>query len=162
MSAPLNMKRRLFLALAVAAVAAFPAAAAAGFEDALLGQLRGLGFSKISVEHTLLGRTRLVAERADGTREIILNPRTGEILRDLWTAADGSSGSGGLIDNSGSGSDSSGSDGSGDDEGGDDNSGSGSSGSGSGSGSSGSGGGGGGNSGEGGGGEGEGGDGDDD
>ncbi len=145
MSAPMMINRRVLIASVLAAMLAHPAAAAS-FEDVLLGQLRGLGFADISVEHTLLGRTRLLARRDDGTREIILNPRTGEILRDLWVAVNGVGGTGGLIDNSGSDDGSGGGSGSGggDDDGGDDDGGddSGGHGGGSGDGNSGPGGGG--------------------
>lgn len=125
------MHRRVLLASAFTLLAALPAAAA-GYETDIIGQLRGLGFEEVVVEHTLLGRTRLLAIRDDGTREIILNPRTGEILRDLWVATDRRSRGGGLIDNSGgSGSD----DDDDDDDDGDDGDGDDDSGSGSGSGS---------------------------
>jgi hypothetical protein len=104
-------------------------------------QLRGLGFEQIDVKQTLLGRTRIVARSAEGQREIILNPNTGEILRDFWQAAPGQSATNRLVDsrNSGgsdrSGSTDSGRSGSGDgsddssgsDGGNDDNSGSGNS-----------------------------------
>lgn len=52
-------------------------------------QLRRQGFGNITVQRTLLGRARVLAERGDQRREIILNPRTGEILRDLWLDAGG-------------------------------------------------------------------------
>lgn len=51
----------------------------------VIGQLRGQGFGSVQQETTLLGRVRSIAERNYGRREIIVNPRTGEILRDLWT-----------------------------------------------------------------------------
>lgn len=75
-------------------------AAAAGFSDEVVRQLRQQGFSEILVESTLLGRTRIVAKSRNGTREIILNPRTGEILRDLWLARTGSSGAITIVDDS--------------------------------------------------------------
>ncbi|MFN3575938.1 MAG: hypothetical protein ACK4TJ_02955 [Tabrizicola sp.] len=55
-------------------------------------QLRSLGFRSILEERTLLGRIRITATRKDGVREIIVNPKTGEILRDLWLAKGGGSG----------------------------------------------------------------------
>jgi hypothetical protein len=80
------MKRRAFLAgLAGAAIAASPALAQ-DFVDDIIGQLKKQGFRSVVTERTLLGRVRILAERKDGQREIIVNPRTGEILRDLWTA----------------------------------------------------------------------------
>lgn len=127
------------------AAAAFAASAA----DQIVAQLRGQGFAKIEVEQTWLGRTRILAERGNASREIILNPNTGEILRDLWLTKSGkdtsnvqigggngtiSSGSGGTSGSSGNG----GSGGSGGSGGGDDDD-SDNSGSGSGSDNSGSG-----------------------
>ena len=151
------MKHRLIgaslLALALSAGAAF----ANAIVDTIVGDLRAQGYVQIDVSRTLLGRTRIEATSTAFHREIILDPRTGEILRDYWEVlldasgepvagspqspslvGSGSSGSG--TSGSGSGSDDD------DDDDDDDNSGSGSSGSGSGSnsgsgGSSGSGGG---------------------
>ncbi len=117
------MKRRGFLVgLAAAsslAVVAGPAMAASYAED-VIAQLTKLGFSNISVETTWLGRIKIVATRSDGIREIVLNPRTGEILRDVWRPVSG----GGVtrnvlgdVDDSGGGHDGKDDDG-GDDDGG--------------------------------------------
>ena len=123
------MNRRTFLHGLTAAstmVVVGSTAFAASFAEDVVSQLARQGFVNIEVETTWLGRVRIVAERADGQREIIMNPRTGEILRDTWqalgnravtpiiddvnakTASNGDAGGG---DTSGSGS--SGSDGSG-------------------------------------------------
>jgi len=64
-------------------------ARAASYADAIVAQLSAQGFADVLVDTTWLGRVRIVATRSDGVREIILNPRTGEILRDLWTTAQG-------------------------------------------------------------------------
>jgi hypothetical protein len=80
------MNRRMFLGLGLAFCLAGQGALAKGFADTVVDQLRGQGFSEITVERTLLGRTRILATSDEGRREIILNPRTGEILRDLWIA----------------------------------------------------------------------------
>lgn len=64
-------------------------AVAASYEDSVVAQLRAQGYKRISVETTLLGRVKISAVLNGGRREIILNPRTGEVLRDLWIAADG-------------------------------------------------------------------------
>ena len=146
------MNRRSVLAMCAgglvgaAGVLAPDIALAESYQNAVVAQLRGQGYRQINVERTLLGRVRIVAERRGGSREIILNPRTGEILRDVVVAADGqqvpqiagddNSGEGGSgddgSDNSGSddGSDDSGSDKGSSGDGGDDHSGSGSDGSG--------------------------------
>ncbi|MFN3846654.1 MAG: hypothetical protein ACK4RZ_12675 [Paracoccaceae bacterium] len=96
------MNRRLFLSLGLAAVCFGQAAFARSFADSVVAQLKKRGYRNISVGRTLLGRTRITAERNGGRREIILNPRTGEILRDLWIKASDSTGADdtGLIDTS--------------------------------------------------------------
>ncbi len=65
------------------------AAMAESFQKSVVAQLRSRGYREINVETTLLGRVRIVAARGGASREIILNPRTGEILRDVLLAADG-------------------------------------------------------------------------
>ena len=64
-------------------------AQAASFAEDIVAQLTQQGFRDIAQETTWLGRVRIVATRSDGVREIILNPLTGEILRDLWTTPQG-------------------------------------------------------------------------
>lgn len=104
------MNRRHFVSISLAALAAAHPALADGYSDQVARQLRKQGFTRISVQRTLLGRSRIVASGAKGRREIILNPRTGEILRDLWTPAKGGSNDGRALverddgDNSGKGS----------------------------------------------------------
>ncbi len=83
------MYKRTFLSFGLAFVACATQALSASFADAIVAQLTAQGFSNISVQTTWLGRVQILALRSDGQREIILNPRTGEILRDLWTAAQG-------------------------------------------------------------------------
>lgn len=78
------MKRRMLLAVGLAVVLSGQAALAQSFTDSVVDQLRQQGFDRIEVERTLLGRTQIVAQGKGGRREIIFNPRTGEILRDLW------------------------------------------------------------------------------
>lgn len=118
-----QMNRRRFLAAASSAalIAAGPAQAA--YEQDLIQQLKSQGYSGITVSSTLLGRTRIIARKKGGVREIILNPRTGEILRDLWTGADGSQKSPTLV-KSGNGNSGTDDDGGSDDDGGDDDGGS--------------------------------------
>jgi hypothetical protein len=89
------VKRRMFLTMGLTGMMSGRAAFAKSFTDSVVDQLRDLGFDDISIERTMLGRTRILAQGRDGTREIILNPRTGEILRDLWIARS-ETGSGGL------------------------------------------------------------------
>lgn len=90
------MIRRCTLAL-VCVAALGSAALAAGPVDRILDDLSRLGYGQVTVERTLLGRTRIVASNKDTEREIILDPRTGEILRDLWISNDNRSSGGGLV-----------------------------------------------------------------
>ena len=87
------MNRRDFLrhcaAGAVGAAFMVGTAVAESFEGSVVAQLRGQGYREVNVERTMLGRVRIVAAKNGGTREIILNPRTGEILRDVVQAQDG-------------------------------------------------------------------------
>lgn len=122
----MNRRQLLTGLVTTAALAAAGPAFALSYAEDVVKQLTKLGFLEIHVETTLLGRVRIVAERSDGMREIVLNPRTGEILRDVWTPSAGGavrnvladveddgdadadddssgSGSGGGDDNSGSG-----------------------------------------------------------
>lgn len=89
------MKRRDFLLSgSVMLIAARPAAANT-FVDALVDELREEGYRQFEISSTFLGRTRIRASSATRRREIVLNPRTGEILRDYWVNLDNSdSGSG--------------------------------------------------------------------
>jgi len=90
------MHRQLLLAGAFAlSVAALPATAqdlppaGANFQETIVSQLEAQGFSRITITRTFLGRIRIHATSRDLEREIIFNPRTGEILRDYWDEIDG-------------------------------------------------------------------------
>lgn len=79
------MRRRHFLSGLLAATTIPGAAQAQDFVASVIAQLKKQGFRSVVEKRTLLGRVRLTASRANGVREIIINPGTGEILRDLWT-----------------------------------------------------------------------------
>jgi hypothetical protein len=83
------MNRRTLLALVSSAALLAAGPAFADFESQVRKQLKQQGYKQIEVSSTLLGRTRIFATKKDGSREIILNPRTGEILRDMWSANGG-------------------------------------------------------------------------
>ncbi len=83
------MNRRQFLFIGTAAALVPGAAFAKDFADKIVRRLRKQGYTDITSSRTFLGRVRIVAWRGGESREIILNPYTGEILRDVWTAADG-------------------------------------------------------------------------
>ncbi|WP_137702899.1 hypothetical protein [Marimonas lutisalis] len=73
---------RYLLAPAALILALAQPALAGSLTDAVAAQLRAQGFASITISQTWLGRTRIVALAGSVRREIILNPRTGEILRD--------------------------------------------------------------------------------
>ena len=50
--------------------------------DPWVKQLKRDGYGDIRIERTFLGRVRIVAERDEVQREIVLNRSTGEVLRD--------------------------------------------------------------------------------
>ena len=77
------MVRHSLLLGLVLGLAASPAAAQDVAAD-IVAQLVRQGFDTVVQERTLLGRVQIIASRGDGQREIIVNPNTGEILRDLW------------------------------------------------------------------------------
>lgn len=125
------MLRRAFLLGLVAAVSGAGPGLAQGYADTLLAELRREGYRDIVVSRTLLGRLRVQAARNGRLREIVLNPNTGEILRDLWLVESGDdSGSGKTRGSGRSGSSGNGGSGNGgSDDGGSDDGGSGGSGS---------------------------------
>ena len=79
-----EMGRRSVLALGFAAICLPLPALAQDFVARIEQQLRDQGYTRITIERTWLGRTRILGSGASGRREIILNPNTGEILRDVW------------------------------------------------------------------------------
>jgi hypothetical protein len=72
------------LAICLVLVGTPHVAAAQSVQDQIVAQLRGQGFSEISLNRTWLGRVRVTAVRDDLRRELVFNPQTGEILRDYW------------------------------------------------------------------------------
>ena len=63
--------------------------AAQSVEDQVFAQLQEQGFTVIEVRRTFLGRIRFIAESAYLYRELVINPQTGEILRDYVRDIDG-------------------------------------------------------------------------
>lgn len=75
--------RHLILTALLAATAASAKAPA----DSVLRQLRAQGYVEFAVSRTLLGRLRILATAPHGaSREVVLNPATGEVLRDILLA----------------------------------------------------------------------------
>lgn len=58
------------------------------FVDRVIAELRNQGFTSIQVSRTWLGRARIEAQSPRFSREVVVNPRTGEILRDYWSDDD--------------------------------------------------------------------------
>jgi hypothetical protein len=84
------MNRRAFLSMTALASLGFAGVAHAQTSvDRISSVLRSEGYRNIEASRTLLGRVRITAERAGFTREIILNPRSGEILRDILFTTNG-------------------------------------------------------------------------
>ncbi|MEM9579626.1 MAG: hypothetical protein AAF891_02985 [Pseudomonadota bacterium] len=85
------MVSRLYLALVLTLAASTPLTAQSVAED-IAAQLRAQGYEQVQMSRTWLGRLRFLATTGLQTREIIVNPRTGEILRDFMeTSAEGGS-----------------------------------------------------------------------
>jgi len=129
------MKRWFALLFFAIAVSTSPVQAVAStYEEAIIEQLMEQGFADVQVSKTFLGRLRFVASAGQQRREIVINPYTGEILRDylyevtsdgrtrpsapkiISTGNSGGSGTGGSTGGSGSGTGGSGSDDSEDDD----------------------------------------------
>ena len=114
------MDRRKFLVLVTAFSLSGTVPALADNEDDIIERLVEAGFGQIEVTRTLLGRVRIVAFKGSIRRELVINPRTGEILRDVTLVAEGEKSSAGS--SKGKNGSSSGGSGSGGDDGGDDDS----------------------------------------
>ncbi len=56
--------------------------------DSVIAELSSEGYSEIRISRTWLGRLRFVATGPDGQREIVLNPASGEIMRDYTSKAE--------------------------------------------------------------------------
>ena len=97
------MHPRLILAIGLAAGLAIGPVSAQTLQDDVINELRDQGFTTITVTRTWLGRTRIKASSKSRDREIIMNSRTGEVLRDYSEDLDGSGGGASGGDESGTG-----------------------------------------------------------
>ncbi|MFO6464088.1 hypothetical protein ACK8OR_06835 [Jannaschia sp. KMU-145] len=79
---------RLLRAGLLVGALSFGAAAQAQSPSGMIGRLQAEGFDRIEVSRTLLGRVRIEARGNGQRREIVFNPRTGEVLRDYARADD--------------------------------------------------------------------------
>lgn len=57
-------------------------------EEEAAALLESEGFEVVEMGRTLLGRIRIVAEGPQGSREIVLHPGDGRVLRDIFTEAE--------------------------------------------------------------------------
>lgn len=83
------MNRRVFLLASAGSLLLGSAAfAATSPEDQVARAIKGDGFRITSQRRTLLGRVRFLAVRGDTQREVVMDPSSGEILRDYSRVAD--------------------------------------------------------------------------
>lgn len=77
------MNRRVFLLTSAGSLLlASPVLAATSYEDDVARGLVSQGFAITSKRRTLLGRVRFTASRGEMRREVVVDPSSGEILRD--------------------------------------------------------------------------------
>lgn len=85
-------------AIALGMLLASGPAVAQSLEQRVIRQLEAQGYERITVGRTLLGRVRFRAQGPEGRREIVIDPRTGVILRDnLYIRRNGGAEGGGLL-----------------------------------------------------------------
>ena len=76
------MRCRTFVQVAALSLSLTSVAVATPGQDMVTASLQAQGFEVTMVHWTWLGRIRIIAVSADVRREIVINPTTGEILRD--------------------------------------------------------------------------------
>ena len=76
------MRCRTFVQVAALSLSLASVAVATPGQDMVTASLQAQGFEVTLVHWTWLGRIRIIAVSADVRREIVINPTTGEILRD--------------------------------------------------------------------------------
>ncbi len=79
----MDFKKVICLAGFLAASSAPVWADGNGYVASVTHQLKAQGYEITQISKTFLGRVRFEAKRKDIEREIVINPRTGEVLRDL-------------------------------------------------------------------------------
>lgn len=72
-----------FILVLLAILAAGPLAAQTDVVEDITAELVAEGYVLLDRRNTLLGRTQIVVRLGDEVREIVIDPNTGEILRDL-------------------------------------------------------------------------------
>ncbi|KAJ55924.1 hypothetical protein ACMU_09160 [Actibacterium mucosum KCTC 23349] len=83
------MTRHIAMLVLVSALCApVVAGAQTPYVDRIVAQLLADGYADIEVSRTWLGRFLIEAERNGHERVIVVNARTGEVLRDVWQLDD--------------------------------------------------------------------------
>jgi hypothetical protein len=101
-------RRRVLIGIVAGVAGATTPLFAADPAQTVIDRLGADGFGNFSVNRTLIGRLRITASKSGATREVVLDPRNGEILRDLTRAGvedDGDAAQSGAGAQSGSGGD---------------------------------------------------------
>ena len=81
MRSPRRLAR--FVPLALGALVCSASASLAETQDEVVAQMKAEGYNSIDVSTTWLRRVRIVGEGAPGSREVVIDPRNGEVLRDF-------------------------------------------------------------------------------
>ena len=82
------MNRRRFVTGALLMLVFTDPALATERVDQIVQSLRREGYTRIEIGRTWLGRTRIIATGGPGRREIVVQPATGEVLRDFESVDD--------------------------------------------------------------------------
>lgn len=82
------MNRRRFVTGALLMLVFTDPALATDRVDQIVQSLRREGYTRIEIGRTWLGRTRIIASGGPGRREIVVQPATGEVLRDFESVDD--------------------------------------------------------------------------
>jgi hypothetical protein len=77
------IRRTLLRLLMAAAIGLAAGTAPADPVDDIIAEIRDQGFEIVRVQETWLGRVRIVAQDESFRREVVIDPTTGEIRRDL-------------------------------------------------------------------------------
>lgn len=80
------LKRIIFILVLAMALPVAQPVLANPIADSAVSQLRKQGYNDIQVQRTLLGRIRITATSETYTRELVIHPITGEIMRDRWSS----------------------------------------------------------------------------
>ncbi len=87
--------RTLFIRIALALLLGTSAAMAetkSQLTEPIVSRLQEEGYVVVQIKRTWLGRILIISQNGEFLREVVINPHTGEILRDKLFALDGSNG----------------------------------------------------------------------